>query len=255
MQLLAFAVIIGWTTFWACILFFILRAVGSLRISSAAERTMLLDIHQAGVALTGTVNRNRPDVVVFDDESEVGLEPSSAPARRPREARPSRDTNTSRRSESATDVQSSSDTSNSDSESEAEDMQVFEPSRNYVLNTSARGNNTNQLPASEANHQPEPVVVEVPDSSESSSAQETPANNNIDEDADDPVIDPMILHQRLSLERPSRSSQQSQQSQHSAFETSEDSSSEAQRNIAMIRAGTVTYKNKLNDRRNKNKQS
>ncbi len=259
MQLLAFAVILGWTAFWAIILFVILRAVDSLRISEAAERTMLLDIQQAGVAAMNPLNapahRYRPDVVVFEDESE----PSASHTRNARRDRGSRDT--SRPSQSIErSVESSSDTppsSNSASDDEGEAMEVFEPSRNYVMDRQL--NNTNQSTRSLYNTaQPAPVVIEVPDSSESSSDATPRANNNNNvadfaDPEDDPIIDPMLLHQRMSLDNLQRSERSPQSSVRPSFELSddEDSSSEANRNIAMIREGTNKYNTILNSKRNR----
>ena len=264
MQLLAFAVIAGWAAFWAIILFVILRAVDSLRISEAAERTMLLDIQQAGVSamnpLNTPVHRYRPDVVVFEDESEP-------PARHTRNAhRDRRSRDTTRLSQSIErSLASSSDTppsSHSASDEGAEPMEVFEPSHNYVMDRQL--NNNNQSAGSVYNAaQPAPVVIEVPDSSDSSGATTPRANNNnnnvsdIADPEDDPIIDPMLLHQRMSLDNLQRSERSPQSSVRPSFEASddEDSSSEANRNIAMIREGTTKYNtilhNKLNRKQNK----
>lgn len=259
MQLLAFAVILGWTAFWSCILFLVLRALDSLRISSAAERTMLLDIHHAGVAamnpLTTPTNRNRPDVVVFEDESEVVLERSANHARHERRARASRDTNRPSQSVERS-VESSSDTpSSSDSEGSADEhsaaMEVFEPTRHYVMD---RPRNNNARSTANNTNQAEPVVVEVPDSSESSDSTpraHTGHNNNadLDDPADDPIIDPMLLHQRMSLDNMHRADPSPDPVP--SADASEDSSSEAHRHLAMIRDGTSNYNTILRNKRNR----
>jgi hypothetical protein len=268
MQLLAFAVILGWTAFWSCILFYVLRALDSLRISSAAERTMLLDIHHAGVAamnpLTTPANRNRPDVVVFDDESEVVLEPSTNHTRHERGARESRDTSRPSHSiersvESSSDTPSSSNSDVSDGEGhQSEAMEVFEPSRHYVLDRHARNNNIRGTSTTNNTNQQAPVIVEVSDSSDSSEdrprAATTGHNNNTNllDSEDDPIIDPMLLHQRMSLDNMQRSDPSPPHSDPSIeVSASEDSSSEAHRHIAMIRDGTSTYNTILNNKRNK----
>ncbi len=263
MQLLAFAVILGWTTFWACILFIILRALDSLRISAAAERTMLLDIHQAGVAamnpLATPINRNRPDVVVFDDESEVVLEPSTNHTRNTRRDRASRDTSRPSQSiersvESSSDTPSSSDSAVSDDEGpQGEAMAVFEPTRNYVIDRQVRST-SNRNVHNNNNNQPAPVVVEVPDSSDESDEAPRPGpNNNMNliDPEDDPIIDPMLLHQRMSLDNLRRSDPSPPHSESIEVSASEDSSSEAHRHIAMIRDGTSNYNTILNHKRNK----